>query len=153
MMHAQQRRIWIIARTENGCENLAREMIERTGASVYFPVETFRMVIRGKTRDRSRPVLRNYVMVHVEARPLAWDAVRHARGVVKLLTLCGDPDGVPAPIPAWQVASLQRREESGEWDGIRRWKERKQAKRGQRAYKLADLGIAWRETVENTEAA
>lgn len=142
MMHPQPGRIWIVARTENGCENLAREFIERTGASVYFPVETFRMVIRGKTRDRSRPVLRNYVMVNVDHDRNAWDAVRHARGVVKLLTLCGDPDGVPSPVSALAVAALQEREAQGEWDGISRWKLRKAAKRAKRAYKLADLGLA-----------
>ena len=145
MSYQQPGRIWVVARTENGCENLAREFITQTGATVYFPVETFRMVIRGKTRDKSRPVLRNYVLVNVEAHAGAWDAVRHSRGVAGVLTLCGSLEGIPAPIHPAKVAELQEREASGEWDGISRWKDRKQATRAQRAVKLSDLGIAWRE--------
>jgi hypothetical protein len=107
---------WFIVRTEANRERVAATYLRMAGVDAYVPLEKFRLKRRNKWLTIEKPLFRGYLFAPKGIFQGEETAILEANGVMRLLPMPGDPNGVPATIHGDLIANLMSREQSGEFD-------------------------------------
>lgn len=99
---------WTVAQVYAGQETRAIENLERQAFSVFCPLITLDVTLRGRVHQQIRPAFPGYLFILL-GTTTTWGPINNTHGVLHLLTRRCGADLLPALVPDIVINSLRDR--------------------------------------------